>query len=370
MKSITIGRLASLDILRGFDMFWIVGGRYLIISIAVATDWDWLQPIVVQMKHSKWAGFHFYDLIFPLFMFISGVVIPYSLNSKMENGVARKVLFKKVIKRGLIMFLLGIIYNGTLQNGFSTIRVTGVLAQIGLAYLFAATIFLYARSFKWRIAWLAGILVFIAVLQLVVPVPGYGAGLLDPVGGINAWLDRRLLPGRLLQGTYDSEGLLCIVSAITVTLMGTFAGSILRDGNPASRRKAGILLITGAILVILALVLSTFYPIIKKAWTVPYNLLTAGISFALLSMFYFVIDVKKWTENIGFKELAFFFKVIGMNSLTIYLAVRILDFIQLSNFFFGWIATPMGNNFLIPGAIAIEWLLLYYLYKKKIFIRI
>jgi len=177
------------------------------------------------------------------------------------------------------------------------------------------------------------------------------------------------LPGRLYGGTFDPEGLLCIVSAITVTLMGTFAGSFLRDGEPASRQKAGKLAITGAALVVVALALSPVYPIIKAAWTVPFNLLTAGIGFLLMSLFYFSIDVKGWTKGIvSYKIL--FFKVIGMNSITIYLAVDIINFGLISQFFVGWLAAPLGQWIVILGAIIIEWLLLYYLYTKKIFLRV
>ena len=362
-------RLQSLDVLRGFDMFWIIGGGSLIVALAEATKWGWLEVIGAQMEHVPWAGFHFEDLIFPLFMFISGVAIPYAITAKVEQGAKRRKLFNKILKRGIILVLLGIIYNGALKNGFANMRVASVLAQIGLGYLFAATIVLYTKSFKTRLAWLIGILSGIAILQLFVPVPGYGAGLLDPEGGMNAWIDRMFLPGRLYGGTFDPEGLLCIVSAITVTLMGTFAGSFLRDGEPASRQKAGKLAITGAALVVVALALSPVYPIIKAAWTVPFNLLTAGIGFLLMSLFYFSIDVKGWTKGIvSYKIL--FFKVIGMNSITIYLAVDIINFGLISQFFVGWLAAPLGQWIVILGAIIIEWLLLYYLYTKKIFLRV
>jgi predicted acyltransferase len=362
-------RLQSLDVLRGFDMLWIIGGGALIVALAEATKWGWLQVIAEQMEHVKWDGFHFEDLIFPMFMFISGVAIPYAITAKVEQGAKRKLLSRKIFKRGIILVLLGILYNGLLKNGFSNIRVASVLAQIGLGYLFAASIVLYTKSFQTRLAWLIGILSGIAILQLLVPVPGYGAGLLDPVGGINAWLDRMFLPGRLHGETFDPEGLLCIVSAISVTLMGALAGSVLRDGKPASKRKAGILAIGGACLVALALALSTFYPIIKAAWTVPFNLLTAGISALLLSLFYFTIDVKNWTGGIASYKILFF-KVIGMNSITIYLAVDIINFGQISQFFTGSLATLVGGWIIILVAIVIEWLLLYYLYKKKIFLRI
>jgi predicted acyltransferase len=121
--------------------------------------------------------------------------------------------------------------------------------------------------------------------------------------------------------------------------------------------------------VIIALILSPFYPIIKAAWTVPFNLLTAGISSLLLSLFYFTIDVKNWTKGIASYKILFF-KVIGMNSITIYLAVSIIGFDQVSKFFIGFLAAPLGEWVIILGTIAVEWLLLFYLYQKKIFLRI
>ena len=362
-------RLQSLDVLRGFDMLWIIGGGSLIVALAETIKWGWLQTVAEQMEHVPWAGFHFEDLIFPLFMFISGVAIPYAITAKVEQGAKRKMLFHKIFKRGIILVLFGIIYNGALKNGFSNMRIASVLGQIGLGYLFAATIVLYTKSFQTRFVWLIGILSGIAILQLLVPVPGYGAGVLDQVGGMNAWLDRMFLPGRLYRETFDPEGILCIVSAISVTLMGALAGSILRDGAPASGRKAATLAIIGAALVTIALILSPFYPIIKAAWTVPFNLLTAGISFLLLSLFYYTIDVKNWTRGIASYKI-FFIKVIGMNSITIYLAVDIINFGQISHFFTGWLAAPLGDWVIILGAIIIEWLLLYYLYTKKIFLRV
>ena len=362
-------RLQSLDVLRGFDMLWIVGGGSLIEAWAKETKWGWVQFIADQMEHVNWEGFHFEDLIFPLFMFISGVAIPYAISAKTGQGVKRKTLLSKIVRRGLMLVLLGIFYSGVLKNGSPHLRFTSVLGQIGLGYLFAATIVLYTKSLKTRIVWLMGILAGIAILQLAVPVPGHGAGLLDREWGMNAWIDRMFLPGRLFGGTFDPEGLLCIVSAITVTLMGTLAGSVLHDSMPATRRKASTLAVGGTILVIFALVLSPVYPIIKSAWTVPFNLLAAGISSILLSLFYFIIDIKGWTKGF-FSYIILFFKVIGMNSITIYMAYRIIDFEGISDFFTGWLVAPLGAWIVILGSIVLEWVLLYYLYQKKIFLRV
>ena len=362
------GRLQSLDALRGFDMLWIIGGGAFFAAASKAVDWGWLHLLAQQMDHHvEWSGLHFHDLIFPLFMFISGVAIPYAISSKLEKGVPRYKLLKKVFLRMVLLVSFGIIYNGALQNGFHDMRVASVLAQIGISYFFAAVIVIYTNFVKPRIYWLAGILGGIAILQLFVPVPGFGAGNITPEGSINAWFDQLFLPGKLYFETYDPEGVLCIVSATSVTLMGTFAGNLLRQKALSPSRKTVFLLLAGAGLVAAALVLSPFYPIIKKIWTVPYNLVAAGLSFLLLALFYFVIDVKEWRKG------TFFFKVIGLNSITIYLGSRIIDFSYPSKFLLGWLATPAGDfgeMIIVAGVIVLEWLCLYHLYKNKIFLRV
>ncbi|MFC2116803.1 acyltransferase family protein [Bacteroidota bacterium] len=360
-------RLYSLDALRGFDMFWIIGGEALIIAFAKASGWDWLDKLATQMHHVPWNGFHFYDLIFPLFMFISGVAIPFALTSKLEKGVAKKELIKKVTIRMLLLVAFGIVYNGALQNGFSSMRAASVLGQIGISYALAAFIVLNTSSVKPRIFWLFGIWSLIAVLQLFIPVQGYGAGVITPEGSINAWIDQHFLPGRFHFEMYDPEGILCIVSATTVTLMGTFAGSILRSIKLTAGRKAVFLLISGISLVLIALVLSGVYPVIKNIWTVPFTMLTAGISFLLLALFYYIIDIRGW------RRWTFFFRIIGLNSITIYLGTRIIDFHHTSEFLLGWFANPLGEFgpvVILSGLILAEWLFLYYLYKNKIFLRV
>ena len=367
MKDEKQGRLNSLDTLRGFDMLWIIGGGALIGALSKSTGWSWLEPLAKQMHHVSWAGFHFEDLIFPLFMFISGVAIPFALTSRLEKGIAKSALHKKIFQRMVLLVIFGILYNGILKNGFSEIRYPSVLSQIGIAYFFAALIVINTTTSRARILWLAGILGGIAILQNFVPVPGYGAGVFTPEGTINALIDQHLLPGILIYDTYDPEGVLCIISAISVTLMGTMAGVILRDKKVVPNRKTIILIISGVSLVIIALALSTVYPIIKKIWTVPFNLLTAGISFLLLALFYYIIDVRSWNKWI------FFFKVIGLNSITIYLGSRIIDFGHISEFFLGSFAILSGNYgevFLAAGVIALDWIALYYLYKNKIFLRV
>jgi len=350
-------------------MFWIVGGGGFFLALEKATGWGWLEAMSTQLVHVPWEGFKAWDLIFPLFMFIAGVAIPYAVLGKLKKGIPKSSLVKKVVKRGVVLVLLGFVYNGILkfQYGEAGFRFASVLGQIGLAYLFASLIFLFTRNFKFRLIWLAGILAGYAVLQLFVPVPGFGAGSLTPEGSINGYIDQILLPGRLYGGTFDPEGLLCIVSAAGITLMGALAGEVLRNRQWTDYQKLGILSLAGVVGIILGVVLSIWYPIIKSAWTTTFNLLAGGISFLLLALFYMVIDVWKW------RKWAFFFRVIGLNSITIYLGVRIIDFYHTSGFLFGGIASHAGDYgraITIAGVILVEWLFLYFLYRRKIFLRV
>ena len=348
-------------------MFWIIGGDAFFRSLAEVTNWGWARAWAVQLEHAEWAGFHFYDLVFPLFMFISGVAMPLSLLAKAETAADKRPIYLKLVKRALLLVLLGLVYNHLTDLRFATQRYASVLAQIGLAYLFAALIMLKVRGLGGRLAAVAGILAGTAAVQLLVPVPGIGAGLLTPEGTINGWVDRLLLPGRLYDTVFDPEGILCVLSATSVTLMGGLAGLVLKSGKLPAYRKALVLAGSGVGLATLGYVFGGWYPIIKKAWTATFDIYAAGLSFLLLALFYLVVDV--W----GFRKWSFFFRVIGLNSITIYLGTRMIDFGFTSEFWFGGLARlagPAGVLVLGAGVIAVEWLVLYFLYKKSVFLRV
>ncbi|MFA5816305.1 MAG: DUF5009 domain-containing protein [Bacteroidales bacterium] len=364
-------RLHSLDALRGFDMLWIIGGGELAVALAKLTNWGWLNWFAEQQDHSRWDGFHFEDLIFPLFMFISGVAISYAILGKIHKGNDKSKVAWKIVRRGLTLVLLGFVYNGLFQLSFvdgEKFRFASVLGQIGLAYLFASLIVLYTRHYSFRLMWLGGILLGYAIIQNFIPVPGIGAGVLTPEGCINGYIDRMFLPGRLHGTIFDPEGLLCIVSATGITLMGALAGEVLRGKVWSEYRKLLILSCTGVAFIILALLLKPVYPVIKAAWTTTFNLLAGGISLLLLSLFYMVIDI--WR----FKRWSFFFTVIGMNSITIYIGAQIIDFGKISKFFFGGLSRisgeDWGNVIFWIGFLAAEWVFLLFLYRKKIFLRV
>ncbi|WP_193211887.1 acyltransferase family protein [Luteolibacter marinus] len=361
-------RLRSLDALRGFDMLWIIGLAGLFRAIAEVTDIGWLEAWAVQLHHVDWVGLRAYDLIFPLFMFLSGMSVPYAVGKKLERGATRMALLAGVWKRALILVLLGIIYNGGLAFEFATQRYASVLGQIGLAYGIAASVFICLRSWKARAAWCAGTLLGIAVLQLLVPVPGHGAGVLTEEGIVNAWLDRCLLPGRLHGVVFDPEGLLCIVSASALTLGGILTGNYVRGWGQPSLSVASRLLIIGGVLIVAGwLCWKAGYPPIKSAWTTTFNLLAGGICLWLFVIFHVLIDFRDRPD------WSFPLQVVGMNPLTIYLAAAIVSFPEISTFFFGGLARLSGaweDVVIAAGVLLVEWLLLWFLWRKKAFLRV
>ncbi|MBN1821512.1 MAG: DUF5009 domain-containing protein [Prolixibacteraceae bacterium] len=369
-----VNRLLSLDVLRGFDMFWLIGGGALIIQLSNVTHAGWLDVLAVQMRHVPWEGFRFWDLIFPLFMFISGVAAPFAVQSKKNKNLSNQKLIFKALRRMILLIILGFLYNGLFRTGFENARYASVLGQIGIAYFLTFLIFVYAQSSKVRIFFIFGILTFVAVLQLFVPVPGAGAGVFTPEGCINGYIDRMLLPGRLAYGPkgmvpsggiYDALGILCIISATGITLMGTIAGSLLQNLKFSEYKKTLLLAITGFGMIILALIISPFYPVIKNCWTSSYNLLAGGVSFILMALFYLIIDVWK------FRKWTFVFVVIGMNSLFIYLVTSIVPAGGIVDRFLGFlisISGDFGTVLKVLGVLSFHWLLVYFLYRWKVFI--
>ena len=367
----TTGRLHSLDALRGFDMFWIMGGEGIFFALAALTGWPFFQWWENQLHHAPWHGFRFYDMIFPLFLFIAGISFPFSLAKRYHGEENRKALYRHVIKRGLILVLFGIIYNNRINFDFADLRYASVLGRIGLAWMFAALIFMNT-NLKSRIIWLWGILIFYWLLLWFFPAHDLGAT--DPFsmeGNLAGYIDRLLLPGRFCCYEYgDSEGLLSVLPAISTALLGMLSGQFVKSNyfseNPILKVLYMVLASIG--LIVLGSLWNLVFPINKYLWSSSFVCYAGGLSLLLFSLFYLVIDIwkiKKWT---------FFFVVIGLNSITIYMAPRIINFEYASKFFFnGFIALfPAGWAELL-GAIAVfftAWLFMYLLYKKKIFLKV
>jgi predicted acyltransferase len=349
-------------------MLWIVGGAVLARKLAALTEWPWLQWFAGQMHHPKWIGFTFYDLIFPLFLFLAGVAMPYSLGRRLEAGDPKWKLLRKVAVRVFLLVVLGIVYNGGLAfKPLAETRVCSVLGYIGLAYGFAALIFLYSRP-RTQAIWAVGILLGYWAALVWIPVPGYGAGVLTPDGCITSYLDRELLPWRLHTPHYDPQGILVTVPAIATALFGALTGWFLRAVSLTELRKALILLAVGAAALGVAKLWGLVLPISKDMWNGTFVFHCAGWSLLLLGLFYLIIDA------LGFWRWSFFFIVIGMNPITIYLGTRIVNVGHTSNFLFGGMVSKSDDPLRgVLGALAYIltwWLVLLFLYRKKLFLRV
>lgn len=382
-------RLHSLDAMRGFDMFWIIGGAELVRGIASLFDFptfhSWLE---INTEHPNWNGYTPWDQIFPMFMFIAGVAMPFSLTKRLERGDSKFSLYQHVIRRGLILVLFGAIYNGLLLFDFANARYPSVLGRIGLGYMFAGLIVLNTKP-RGQFLTIVGILLgYYAALKWI-PFPDYAAGDWEPGHTLGDYVDRLLIPGKLYEGVRDPEGLFSTIPSIATVLSGALAGHWLRSEKRSQSTKVAGLVIAGIVSVVLAILWSGvaidrdsglpipiainqewafWFPINKNLWTSSFVLYTSGWSLLVLSLFYLLIDV--W----GFKRWAFFFVVIGMNAITIYLAREFIDFDNIAHLIFrGTPEKSWSIDYRLlkdGGEVFVEWAFLYVLYRLGIFLRV
>ena len=368
VESITPTRLYSLDALRGFDMFWIIGAEDIFHGMAKATGAPFWQALSTQFTHPSWNGFTAYDLIFPLFLFLAGVSTPYSVGRDLATGKTRQHLVWRIVKRGLILVILGMIYNNGLQlRPLSDIRFSSVLGRIGIAYMLAGIVYLYTKP-RTQIIWFAGLLVGYWVILKFTSAPGFQPGDLTMEGNFASYVDRTILPGKLSLGIHDTVGFFNNIPAVSTALAGMITGVFLKEHVKTAAQKAGIMAIAGAGCLALAALWNLDFPINKNMWSSSFVLHTTGLSLLLFAIFYYIIDVK------GYKRWAFFFKVIGMNSILIYISVKFINWTYTTKGFFQWLGDWVGNpyNVVVMAAcmVLIKWLFLYVLYKRNIFLRV
>lgn len=364
-QTIPSERVVSIDALRGFDMLWIIGGGEVLSHLVKVWDNPVTRTINVQLEHVKWEGFHFEDLIFPLFLFIMGVVLPYSMSRRREKGQSSKAIHLHILKRSAILILLGLIYNNLLSFEWSEMRWPGVLQRIGVCYFFAAIIVVHT---KWRTqAIIVGaVLILYWIAAALIPVPGFGAGDMTMEGCLSSYIDQHLIPGQLYYTYGDNEGFISTFPAICTALLGALAGHWLRSDRTGPRKAAG-LAIAGIICVVVGYVWSFAFPIIKIIWTSSYTLFSGGLCLMLLALFYWIIDVK------GYRKWTFFFIVIGVNPITIYFLQRFVNFDGIAEFFLWGVSSNAGliAPLILPlGVLAVKWLFLWFLYRHKIFFKV
>ena len=374
-------RLMSLDAFRGFDMFWIMGGESLVYAVAALFG---CPDFEASFGHVPWAGLQFMDTVFPTFLFMAGVSFPFSAAKSLERGLSRGQIARRALRRGLTLIALGLVYGGFLKTmDFEHFRIPSVLAYIGFGWMVAAWIYLYVRSVKVRLGIAVGILAAVTAFFGLVGAPDaqqvlavcepwcrdLGTGPFTPVGNFGCYLDRLILAGHTYGPTFDNEGCAGLIPTIVTAMFGMFAGDIVRrGGSAATGRKALTLLGCGAASLAAGGALALYCPCVKNLWSPSFALIVGGYSFAMFALFYWLIDVKGWTK------WCFFFTVIGLNSITIYMAQQFIDFHAVSRFFLGGLAKQMPD---LWGALLVEigyaaacWLFLHFLYRKNVFLKV
>ena len=351
-------------------MFWILGGDAIGQALGKMRPGGWLGVVATQLEHVEWEGFHFYDLIFPMFVFIVGVSMVFSLGKLLQTE-GRAGAVRRIVGRSVLLYLLGIFYYHGWENGVESIRLMGVLQRIALCYLFAGLLFCFFRP-TGLLIWCLGLLIAYWALMCWMPVPGIGAGHFEEGKNLANWIDSRYLPFRKWDGDHDPEGLLSTLPAICSCLFGVFAGLLLKD--PARKPSRKILLLVGGGLAALGAgwLWSLHFPVIKKIWTSSYVLVAAGWSAILLAGFYAIIDVANW------KRWALPFVWIGMNPITIYMMRNLVRFNDVAPRLVGGpvkefmdTAVPGLGDLLIAftGMLLALWVC-WFLYRRKIFLRV
>jgi predicted acyltransferase len=361
-------RLASLDALRGFDMLFIMGFSHLVRSICNLFPDGADCYLAKTMKHVPWDGLYHHDTIFPLFLFIAGISFPFSYAKHLSNGKSRASMYGKILRRTVLLVLLGLVYNGFFKLDFDSLRVCSVLARIGLAWGLAAVLFL---QFSTRVRVWISVLILLGYWLLIcfIPAPdAAGASALSMEGNLVGYVDRLMTPGRLYYGNFDPEGLLSTLPAVVTAMLGMFTGEFVRRTDVPERKKSGYMGLAALVLLGVGLLWSLSFPINKSLWSSSFVLVVGSYSLAMFALFYEIIDVR------GYQKWAFPFIIIGLNSVTIYLAQRIIPFDEISGFFLNGAASMLSPDWakvlLDVGYLAVSWLFLYFLYRKKTFLKI
>jgi predicted acyltransferase len=358
-------RILSIDVLRGFDMLLIIFADRFFMGLNRGAGTSFTEFLAIQFDHPEWFGSTFYDIIMPLFLFVVGAVIPFSLSKRMQESTTKTSIYGKLIKRFVILFILGWIVQGNLLDLDSTqFHVfSNTLQAIAVGYLFSCIAYINLER-KWLYFIFAFCLIAYALLLTVPNVPGVGKSVILPDRNFALYIDRMVF-GKFddgLQYTWLLSGL----GFIATTLSGIFAGELIKSNLP--RKKVALyLLLAGIAALALGLIWGIWHPIVKKIWTSSFVLASSGVCYILLALFYWVIDVK------GINKWAFPLKVIGMNAIVAYVLSHVFSFPKIADFILYGLEQYVGSYYgmlTTIGGFGLLYLLLWYMYKNKTFIKV
>ena len=393
-------RIVSVDALRGFDMFWIIGGEQVAEALDKLGGGVVVSAIANQLKHVEWDGFRFYDGIFPLFLFLIGVSIVLSMD-RMIATAGRHGAVMRIVKRSVLLFVVGVFYYGGLSRAWPDVQIMGVLPRIALCYLVGASLYVLLPR-KGIVVAAAMCLVGYWAAMTFVPFPDVNlshgtigkkgsqadmkppskllAGVTKTVSGtfeegrnLAHYVDYRWLPGKKRNLYYTNEGLLSTIPAVATTLFGIMAGWLLTSSRLTPQQKVAWLLGAGAVGIALSLLWGLQLPVIKRIWTSSFCLVASGFASMMLGAFYLIVDVWRW------QKWCTPFLWIGTNALAAYLAVNLVDFPAIAARFVGGdveafldahLAKGIGGLLIAVVGLALPVLFVRALYLRKIFIRL
>lgn len=371
-------RLESLDVLRGFDLFMLVGLETAIHQLASAVDTPSFHSFMWCFTHVDWEGFSPWDLVMPLFMFMSGITIPFAL-SRYKNTNNQTSAYRRILKRVILLWIFGMMCQGNLL-GLDPNRIyiySNTLQAIAMGYLIASVLYLHTRI-RTQIIVAAGLLLGFWGAMEWITVQGYGGGNYTPDGNLAEWIDREVL-GRFRDGSsmvngevvfadwYRYTWILSSLNFGVTVLTGTFAGYILKDKEWMSKRKLTYLLAIGAAMVAIGWIWGIWHPVIKKLWTGSMTLVSSGYCFLLMALFYYLIDYKGWKKYSGW------LKVYGMNSIVAYMLTQCVNFSCIGHSLLHGLQPYLGEYYsvmLTLSNVGIIYFILWELYKRKLFLRV
>jgi len=369
-------RLLSLDVFRGLTL----AGMVLVNN---AGDWQHIYP---PLKHAEWHGWTPTDLVFPFFLLIVGIAIPIALENRRIAGESISDLQRQILRRTLIIFLIGLFLNWFPPTSdpvgrLMSVRIPGVLQRIAICYGISALLFLRAsRGGIWRLS--SALLVGYWLLLTFVPAPGFTAGDLSREGSLPSWVDRTLLPGHTYRPDYDPEGILSTVPALVTTLIGVLAGQWLRQDRDRMEKVAA-LFAAGFLLLLAGYATSAVFPINKALWTSSYVLFSGGLGLLGFALCHWLVDlrqVRAWSRP---------FVIFGVNALALFVLsgvmADLLNEIRLGladggaetlrvflyrQLFLSWLSPLNASLAYAISYVLLWWVLMWVLYRKRIFIRI
>jgi predicted acyltransferase len=351
-------RLVSLDVFRGWTMFWIVGGAAILEGLQHLSPNLVFNAIIYELTHTEWHGLRFYDCIWPSFMLMTGMSLPISY-AKRSIRQSHSQIFRRVLQRFAILFLLGSLRESINFHHPYLIELSSALQPIAVAYV--AAFLLVRKSWKTQAAVGIAILVGYALLLAFVPAPGVPAGSYDRNRNLVLWSDLATV-GRVLPEHWGT--VICTIPTIATTILGMLLGELLMSSRSSSY-KMKVVAATGAAAVILGFALDPVIPIVMKMWTTSYGLASAGWACLMFLFFYWIVDVR------GPRRWAFPFVVIGMNAVAIYMSQSIVPWAGIVGIFASSLQSTLGSLTPLLQAIVtllVEWLVLYWMYRRKLFL--